>query len=57
MIPIPAVWALFSLILVLLGVCVFIGASIATLWFVAYLVIRFILKPLWFTVTGKGYGH
>jgi len=57
MTPIPAVWALFSLIFVLFAVCVFIGAAIATFWFVAYLIIRFILKPLWWVVTGHGYGN
>lgn len=57
MTAIPAVWALYSLILVLLAVCVLLGAFFATLWFVVYLVIRFILKPLWLVVSGQTYGN
>jgi hypothetical protein len=55
MTEIPAVFALFALVILLFLVCVSIGAFIAVIWFMFYLLIRFLLKPIWKLITGQIY--
>lgn len=56
MTEIPAVFALFALIILLFLVCVSIGAFIAVTWFMFFLLIKFFLKPIWKLISGNRYG-
>jgi len=57
MIEIPAVFALFALIILLFLVCVSIGAFLAIVWFMFFLLIKFLLRPIWLLITGQIYAR
>lgn len=57
MTSIPVIFVLFALVIMLFLVCVSIGAFIAVIWFMFFLLIKFFLKPIWLLISGKTYGR
>jgi len=57
MIEIPAVFALFALVILLFLVCISIGVFTGIIWFMFFLLNKFLLRPIWLLVTGQIYGR
>jgi len=57
MTEIPAVFALFALVILLFLVCLSIGVFTGIIWFMFFLLNKFMLRPIWLLVTGQIYGR